>query len=261
MFLDIIEGYNDALVISIIIVGVLIIIMSIIATIVEIFLAISYIRYNRTQNSIGKTGEEVAREILDKNGLNKIRVSKNGSILFGNSYSHYFKKVRLRRLTYKKKSVTSLAMAAQKSSLAILDAKNDPDMKTRIVLTPITYFGPLAFIPLVITGVLLDLLLFKTNGVCTIIFSAIGFSVIFATLFLQIMELKTERKAQAEALEILKKENMVNSNEVEMMKKLFHLYNIEYVNNIILSTLEIIYRILTIALKITSKQNNFSSKK
>ena len=57
-----------------------------------------------------------------------IKVSKNGSILFGNSYSHFFKKVRLRRLTWKKDSITSLSIAVQKASLAILDKEGDPDM-------------------------------------------------------------------------------------------------------------------------------------
>jgi len=58
------------------------------------------VKYNRKRNSSGKTGEEIARKILDDNDLKNIRVSKNGSILFGNSYSHYFKKVRLRRLDF-----------------------------------------------------------------------------------------------------------------------------------------------------------------
>ena len=140
------NGVSDAVILAMSVVCGLLIVASIIALGVSIYLAISYVRYNKKQNSCGRTGEEIARTILDKNGLQKIKVSKTGSILFGNSYSHYFKKVRLRRLTWKKQSVTSLAMAAQKSALAVLDKENDKDMRTRIRLTPLIYFGPIAFL-------------------------------------------------------------------------------------------------------------------
>lgn len=167
-------GVSDAVILALIVVGGLLVIASIVALAISIFLAVSYIKYNRRQNSAGKTGEQIARTILDRNGLGKIKVSKTGSILFGNSYSHYFKKVRLRRLTWKKQSVTSLAMAAQKSALAVLDKENDADMRTRVRLTPIIYFGPLAFVPMVIIGALLDLFVLKSsNGICTILLTSI----------------------------------------------------------------------------------------
>lgn len=100
---------------------------------------------------------------MTNNELEHIKVSKNGSILFGNSYSHFFKKVRLRRLTWKKDSITSLSIAVQKASLAILDKEGDPDMAARIRMTPVIYFGPLAFIPLILIGLLLDLLFSECN--------------------------------------------------------------------------------------------------
>ena len=53
-------------------------------------------------------------------------------------------------------------MAAQKSVLAILDKENDADMKTRVCLTPLIYFGPIAFVPMMIIGALLDLFVFKS---------------------------------------------------------------------------------------------------
>jgi Zn-dependent membrane protease YugP len=80
-------------------------------------LAIRYHAYNKKQNSLNKTGEQIARELLDKEGLKNIAVKATGSILFGNSYSHYFKKVRLRRLTWKKTSVSSLPWLAKNPPL------------------------------------------------------------------------------------------------------------------------------------------------
>lgn len=236
---------NNPLHIAILVVAILIILVSIWAAGVSIYLAIKYVKYNRTQNSTGRTGEQIARKILDDNGLNNIKVSKTGSLLFGNSYSHYFHKVRLRRLTWQKDSVSSLAMATQKSQLAIMDKEGDKCMKTRVILTPIAFFGPLAFVPMIIIGLLLDIFVFtNSSGICTAIFTGLGFLLYLVSFALQIFELKTEKKAQEKAYDLAYKEGLATEEEIGMMKKLFRLYNIEYINNLILALLEIIWRIL-----------------
>ena len=251
---------SDIIIISISIIAFLLIIVSIFALVIEIYLAIKYHKYNRKQNSIDMDGKDIARKILDDNGLENIKVKSSGSILFGNSYSHYFKKVRLRRLTWKKKTISSLAMASQKSCLAILDKENDPDMKTRIKLTPLIYCGPLLFIPLIIIGAILDVLILNSNtGTMTIIFSLIGLSFYLLSFVMNLKILKTEKKAQEKAYEILKKNNMATDEELNMLKSLFKLYNIEYVNNMIISLLELIYRVLQL-IAYVQNTNNTSSK-
>ncbi len=251
------DGVSEGIILAMGAVLGLILIVSIFALIVSICLAISYAKYNRKHNSRNQTGEHIARAILDKHDLSHIKVSKTGSILFGNSYSHFFKKVRLRRLTWQKKSVTSLAMAAQKSALAILDKENDPDMRTRIRLTPLIYFGPVAFVPMVIIGVALDMFILKTNtGSWTILLTVLGFAFYLLSLVMSILVLKTEKKAQARALDIMMEDGLATDEELKMSKKLFKLYNIEYINNIIIALLELIYRVLQI---IAYSQNSSSS--
>ena len=223
---------------------------------VSIYLAIKYVKFNRRKNSRGMTGVEVARKILDDNGLQNIKVKTVGSMLFGNSYSHYFKKVRLRRMTRNKTSVTAMAMGSQKAALAVLDKEGDPDMQKRVKLVPLITFGPFAFIPLIIVGVIIDLLLFNASGVCTVIFSAVGVLFFVFSLVLSVMTLKTEIKAQNRAYELLKQGDLATDEEIEMMKELFKLYNIQYVNDIILAALELIYRILQIAAKLSNNSNS-----
>lgn len=250
------DNASDFIVASMGVVAALLVLASLIALCVSIYLAVSYIKYNRTKNSAGKTGEQVARAILDKNGLQKIKVSKNGSLLFGNSYSHYFKKVRLRRFTWQKSSVTSLAMAAQKSSLAILDKEGDKDMRTRVKLTPFIYFGPLAFIPMVAVGVLLDIFVLKNGrGTIASVFLALGLVFYIISFVMSVLELKTEKKAQIKAIEILTEEGLATSAEIGMVKSLFRLYNIEYINNMVIALLELIYRILQIIGYVSNNSN------
>ena len=248
------DGVSEGVIIAMSVVVGLLIIASIFAFGISIYLSISYVRYNKKQNSCGKTGEQIARKILDHHELGHIKVSKTGSIMFGNSYSHYFKKVRLRRLTWQKRSVTSLAMAAQKSALAVLDKENDAEMRTRIRLTPLIYFGPIAFVPMVVIGVLLDVLL--STGFCGILFTLLGLGFYLLSFVMSILVLKTEKKAQKRAYEIMKEEGLATEEELESCKKLFRLYNIEYINDMVIALLELIYRVLQI---IAYVQNSSSS--
>ena len=224
---------------------------ALVGVVISIFLWVKYHKLNKTKNSCGLTGEQAARRILDDNGLQNIKVKCTGSLIFGNSYSHVFKKVRLRRFTYRKDSITSLAMAAQKSSLAIMDKENDPIMKTRNILIPLQIFGPLMFIPLVVVGVVLDFVLAMVNGstpnfILTFVFAGIGLLFYVASFALTVVILKAETKAQAKSIEILRNGNLATESEIKDIQELYKLYNLEYINNMILAFLELLLRVLQI---------------
>jgi Zn-dependent membrane protease YugP len=176
--------------------------------------------------------------------------------MFGNSYSHFFKKVRLRRFTRNKTSLTSLGMGAQKAALAILDKEGDPDMKKRIRLYPIITFGPFAFVPLITIGALLDYFVFNQTGLWVYVLGGLGLLFYVYAVVLSVLTLKTEKKAQEKAYEILSRENLANESELEGLKELFHLYNIQYVNDIILSSLELIYTVLEILIAVKGNSSS-----
>ena len=242
--------------IALLIVGVLIVLVAIASGITSLWLVIKYFRFNRRQNSLGLTGMQIARKILDDNGLEHIKVKRTGSLLFGNSYSHYFKKVRLRGLIRHETSLTSLGMGAQKAALAILDKEGDEDMKKRIRLVPLMTFGPFAFIPLIAIGGLLDFFVFNGSGVCTLVFGALGLLFYVYAIVLSVLTLKTEKKAQEKAYEILERKYAVTGEELSSLKELFHLYNVQYINDIILSSLELLYTILEIAIALKSNTDS-----
>ena len=60
-----------ALEIALMIVGVLIFFVGIFSAGVSLWLTVKYFKYNRRENSAGLTGMEIARSILDANGLDK----------------------------------------------------------------------------------------------------------------------------------------------------------------------------------------------
>ena len=237
-------------------VGSLLAVAGVVSITVSIWLAAKYVKFNRRQNSAGLTGQQVARQILDENGLGHIAVKATGSILFGNSYSHYFKKVRLRRFTRHETSLTSLGMGAQKAALALLDKEGDPDMRKRIRLVPLITFGPFSFVPLLAIGALFDYFVFDGTGYCTLVLGILGFLFFGYSILLSVLTLKTERKAQERAYAILEEKQMITAKELADLKTLFHLYNVQYVNDIILAALELIY----LALEIASAVNGGSVK-
>ena len=148
-----------------------------------------------------------------------------------------------------------MGMGAQKAALAILDKEGDPDMKKRIRLVPLVTFGPFAFIPLVLVGAAIDYFMFNGTGTCTLVLGAIGFLFYAYSIVLSVMTLKTEKKAQNRAYEILEKDYSVTADELSALKELFHLYNIQYINDIILSSLELIYTALEIAIAVNNSKN------
>ena len=237
------------------IVGGLIAAMTVIAGGVGFWLMIKYLRFNRRENSLGLSGIDLARKILDDNGLQHIKVKRTGSLLFGNSYSHYFKKVRLRGFIRHETSLTSMGMGAQKAALAILDKEGDADMKKRIRLVPLVTFGPFAFIPLILIGALIDYFLLSGSGICTLVLGVIGFLFYGYSIVLSVLTLKTEKKAQNRAYDILGRDYHVTEAELSALKELFRLYNIQYVNDIILSSLELLYTALEIAIAVKGNSN------
>ena len=244
--LDIYDYADGPLQVALLSVAILIVVVGLIALVVSIWLSISYVKYNKRENSAGLTGEQAARKILDGAGLHNIEVKTSGSLMFGNSYSHYFKKVRLRRRTVEKTSIASLAMGSQKAALAVLDKERDPDMVRRARMVPIISFGPFAFIPLVIVGAVIDVVVFNGTGWVTIGASLLGLAFYVFSLLLSIWTLRTEKKAQERTYELLRAERMATEDEIDAMHKLFGLYNVQYILDIVISFLEVVYYVLQI---------------
>jgi Zn-dependent membrane protease YugP len=129
-------------------------------------------------------------------------------------------------------------------------------MKKRIRLVPLVTFGPFAFIPLIFIGALLDLFVFNGSGICTLVLGAIGLVFYIYSIVLSILTLKTEKKAQNRAYDILERDYQVTDDELSALKELFHLYNIQYINDIILSSLELLYTLLEIAIAVKGNVDN-----
>ncbi len=223
------------------------------AIIAQIIVVFGYWRGNRKQNSLGITGGEYARQILDKNGLYDVKVEKCGllrTFLYGNHYSIAKKTVYLRMYTINKTSITSVVIAAQKAAIAQQCKEGDIKTLTRGKLQGLGIFGPILFVPLVVLGFVIDIFLFKT-----LLFSLIGAGV--GLLFIAfgfvatLLNYSVEKEAAARAREFLAQD--LTEAEMVTVKRILRSYLIEYLLQFIIAILRIIELVLKIFIKLRDK--------
>lgn len=114
----------------------LIILGFIITLMAQIYVSSSYSKYKMVKNKNRMTGFEVARKILDENGLQDIHIVE----IKGNLTDHYDpsrKVVRLSSDIFNGSSIASTSVAAHECGHAIQDKEDYKFMKMRSKLVPI----------------------------------------------------------------------------------------------------------------------------
>jgi Zn-dependent membrane protease YugP len=112
----------------------------------------SYKKYSKETSYSGLTGAQVARMILDRNGLTNVRVEP----VAGQLTDHYdprSKVVRLSEDNFSKNSIAGVSVAAHEVGHAIQDASGYVPMKLRSGLVPIVNFGSQLWMPLFMMGI------------------------------------------------------------------------------------------------------------
>ncbi len=122
---------------------------------VQGYLSSTYRKYSRIRNARNLTGAEVARMMLDENGLRNVPVE----MVRGQLTDHYDpirKVVRLSEVNYGVPSVAALAVAAHEVGHAIQDKTGYPALSLRAKVFPVLQlganFGPM----LILIGLLLQ---------------------------------------------------------------------------------------------------------
>ena len=101
-----------------------ILIISLIITLsAQAFVSMTYSKTSKIKNINNLTGSEVARQILDKNGLRNVQVVETPGSL-SDHYDPRSKVVRLSTEVYHSPSIASVAVAAHECGHAIQDDTN-----------------------------------------------------------------------------------------------------------------------------------------
>lgn len=195
----------------------------------------SYSKYKKIKNKANISGFDVAREILDKNGLNDIHIVETN----GNLTDHYDpsrKVVRLSKDIFHGTSIASMAVAAHECGHALQDKDGYKFMRIRAALVPTVNISTRAgYIALVIG------LLFSSKNL-----ALFGVALLAVMLLFQLVTLPVEFNASNRAKKELNKMEKVSSKEEDGVSKMLLAAALTYVASVINEALQI-FRLLLIA--------------
>jgi hypothetical protein len=175
-------------------------------------------QYLNVRNIRGYTGAQIAREILDSQGLYDVQVEMIGGHLTDH-YDPRTKVVRLSQSVYSSTSVAAVGVAAHETGHAIQHRVSYAPLVFRNSLVPIANIGSHAAIPLAILGLIAGLEPLVNFGI--ILFTAV---VVF-----QVVTLPVEFNASGRALEILETRGFLSRDELQPTKKVLNAAALTYV--------------------------------
>ena len=213
-----------------------------ITALAQLFIKTNYSKYKDIVIDSRERGSDVARKILDKHGLNNVRVEE----VRGQLSDHYDPKDRVVRLSseiYFGSSIASVAVAAHECGHAIQDKVGYGPMKIRSKLVPIVNITTKVGYFVVIIGLIFGFLNL----------AAIGIILLCAMLLFQLVTLPVEFNASKRGKEELKKLNVLNESETGGAAKMLMAAAFTYVAAVLSTLLQIIRLILMISSAGSSK--------
>ena len=191
-------------------------------------------KYRTVGNRNGYTGAEIARRILDMNGLQKVVVER----VSGNLTDHYDPKanvVRLSDATYSSTSVAAIGVAAHEVGHVVQHAEGYSPIKVRNAIVPVVQIASYAAWPLAIFGVL-----FSFSGLANFGVILFGLVVLF-----QLITLPVEFNASGRALKTLGDKQILNGEELAASKKVLSAAAMTYVASAVVAIANLL-RLLSI---------------
>ncbi len=186
-------------------------------------------KYKNVRSSRGYTGADVARRILDSNGLNHVRVERVSGRL-SDHFDPRSNTIRLSDEVYLSSSIASIGVAAHEVGHAIQHDRGYLPIKVRNLFVPVANLGSTLGIPLIILGVLIDISGLTTIGLIT--FSAVA---VFQTITLPV-----EFNASSRAIKTLENDGYLEGEELNGAKKVLSAAALTYVAALIMSLAQLL---------------------
>ena len=221
-------GYNPTYI--------LVLIGFIITLVAQIFVNSSYKKYTKINTKSGLQGFEVARRILDMNGLNNVDIVETKGEL-SDHYDPTRKVVRLSSHIYHGTSIASSSVAAHECGHAVQDKEGYFFLRLRASLVPIVNISSKVGYFAIIIGLIFGAMKLAWLGIFLEL----------AILFFQLITLPVEFNASKRAAEYLKKEALIESSEQIGSKKMLNAAAMTYVASVVSTLLEILRLVLIVS--------------
>lgn len=207
--------------------------MLILPIIAQINVTSTFNKYSKVRSSRGLTADQVARQILDSNGLYNVRIER----VSGKLSDHYDPRdnvVRLSDSTYGNSSVAAIGVAAHECGHVCQHAENYGPIVLRSKLVPITNFCSRFWYFTFILGLVFSEL---SIGTPLVYASIIMFA---AVIVFQLVTLPTEFDSSSRALATLENNNLLEASEVPQAKKVLTAAALTYVTGLVVSLLQLL---------------------
>ena len=192
-------------------------------------------KYSQKNNARGLTGAEIARQILDANGLYNVRIDHiSGSLT--DHFSPNENVVRLSDDVYGKSTIASAGVAAHEVGHAIQHSVGYAPIKIRNAIIPVTQIGSSISMPIFIIGIALSFKPLVTAGI--LLFSAV--------VFFQLITLPVEFNASRRALNTLESKNILEGDELKGSAKVLRAAAMTYLAGLF-SSLASLIRLIAIS--------------
>lgn len=189
----------------------------------------AYSKYSKVATSSGMTGAEVARRILDDNGLYDVKIEE----VRGKLTDHYdprTKTVRLSSGNYHGHSLAGAAVAAHEVGHAIQDAEDYAFLRFRHALVPVANIGSNFSFIVLFAG----LLFYSTNLVL------LGILFMAAAVLFQIVTLPVEFNASNRAMNQVVSLGIIRNDEERDTKKVLDAAALTYVAGALVAVIELL---------------------
>jgi len=190
-------------------------------------------KYSEVGSNSNKTAAEIAQELLFKNDINDIKVKR----IKGNLNDHYDPKNKLLNLSeeiYGSKSVAAIGIAAHEAGHAIQDAQGYTLLKIRAKIVPAASIGSSWGLPLAIIGFFLQ----------SQTMIALGFIMFLGALIFHLITLPVEFDASNKALTLLKRNNILNNDELKGATKVLRAAAFTYVSATLIALVNLVRIVL-----------------
>lgn len=192
----------------------------------------TYQSTRRISSKKGITGKEVARRILDTNGLKNVKIQEVSGTLTDH-YDPQSKTVRLSRDIYEGDSLAAISVASHECGHAIQDKDNYVFLRFRNSIIPLVNFASRAGYVIIVISVISSLTKLLWVGIILEL----------VILLFQIVTLPVEFNASSRALKQIQELGMVNDIEHSSCKKMLKAAALTYVASVATAILEI-FRLL-----------------
>lgn len=178
----------------------------------QINVQMTFSRFRQVRNRRGLTAADVARRILDANGLNYVQIQR----VSGELTDHYDPRAQVVRLSdsvYDSTSVAAIGVAAHEVGHACQHAEDYVPLRIRSAIIPMTRIGSMLAMPVFILGLLLAQLSLYGNMVGDV-FMMLGILLFSLSTLFQLVTLPTEFNASARALKTLESYGILDGDEL-----------------------------------------------